>query len=130
MRKCWTTVVACLVTSVGCGAQGSKAPVADKPGSGATVALHAEPSKDDLLRGGYGPYRANNDLLFYHLDIRVDPEEKMISGTNTIRFRMLADGRRIQLDLTPQLAIDSIKMRGRVLKYTREERTVWVDFPQ
>ena len=33
--------------------------------------LHA-----DLLRGEYGPYRANNDLLFYHLDMRVDPEKK------------------------------------------------------
>ena len=87
------------------------------------------PTKDDLLRGGYGPYRANNDLLFYHLQLRVDPEAKTIRGTNTIRFRMLADGKRIQLELTPELAIDSIKLRGNPLQYTREERTVWVDFP-
>ena len=39
----------------------------------------------------YGPYRANNDLLFYHLDVRVDPEKKFISGKNTIRFKMLKD---------------------------------------
>jgi hypothetical protein len=25
-------------------------------------------SEADHLRGGYGPYRANNDLLYYHLD--------------------------------------------------------------
>src|SRR5437660_1051528 len=80
-------------------AQTKKPPVADVPGSGNTVPLHAEPTKDDLLRGSYGPYRANNDLLFYHLDIRVDPELKTIGGTNTIRFRMLEDGTRIQLDL-------------------------------
>ncbi|MDQ2925790.1 MAG: M1 family metallopeptidase [Acidobacteriota bacterium] len=104
--------------------------VTGTPGSGKAVAVHAEPTKDDLLRGGYGPYRANNDLLFYHLDIRVDPERKTIAGTNTIRFRMLADGTRIQLDLTPQLAVDSIKLKGEALKYTREERTVWVDFPR
>ena len=31
------------------------------------------PTRADLLRGQYGRYRANNDLLFYHLDVRVDP---------------------------------------------------------
>jgi len=36
------------------------------------------PTKDDLLRGGYGPYRANNDLLSYHLTLRVDPVAKTI----------------------------------------------------
>ena len=52
-----------------------------------------------MLRGAYGPYRANNDLLSYHLDIRVDPEKQFVSGRNTIRFRMLHDDNRIQLDL-------------------------------
>ena len=36
-------------------------------------------SEADYPRGGYGPYRANNDLLYYHLDARVDPE-KYLSG--------------------------------------------------
>ena len=52
----------------------------------------------DMLRGEYGRYRANNDLLFYHLNIRVDPEKKFVSGKNTIRFKMLKDDARIQLD--------------------------------
>ena len=67
-------------------------------------------TRSDLLRGAYGPYRANNDLLFYHLDIRVDPERKFIQGKNTIRFRMLKDGRRIQLDLHPALHVDKISL--------------------
>ena len=46
------------------------------------------PTRADILRGAYGPYRANNDLLFYHLDVRVDPEKKFISGKNTIRFKV------------------------------------------
>ena len=57
------------------------------------------PTRADILRGEYGRYRANNDLLYYHLDIRVDPEKKFVSGKNTIRFRMLQDDTRIQLDL-------------------------------
>jgi len=88
------------------------------------------PSKDDLLRGSYGPYRANNDLLFYKLDVRVDPVAKTIAGSNTVRFRMLEDGTRIQLELSQDLAIDGISLDGVGLKYTREERTVWIDFPQ
>src|SRR5258708_39949350 len=50
------------------------------------------PTRAEMLRGAYGPFRANNDLLYYHLDIRVDPEKKYISGKNTIRFRMTKDG--------------------------------------
>jgi hypothetical protein len=49
----------------------------------------AAQSRADMLRGEYGPYRANNDLLSYHLDIRVDPDQRSLSGRNTIRFRML-----------------------------------------
>src|ERR1700748_2207860 len=67
-----------------------------------------EPSHADILRGAYGQYRANNDLLFYHLDIRVDPEKKLVSGKNTIRFKMLKDDMRIQLDLDDALKIEKI----------------------
>jgi hypothetical protein len=59
----------------------------------------AAPTHADLLRGEYGPYRANNDLLYYRLHVRVDPEKKFLSGDNSIRFKMLQDGTRIQLDL-------------------------------
>ena len=89
-----------------------------------------EPTHADLLRGAYGPYRANNDLLFYHLNLRVDPEKKFVSGSNEIRFKMLADGTRIQLELFPTLQIDSIKMSKDPLKYERDGGTFFVDFPK
>jgi len=88
------------------------------------------PSRADILRGEYGLYRANNDLLFYHLDIRVDPEKKFISGKNTIRFRMLKDGTRIQLDLHAALAIEKILLGDTALQYERELGAVFVDFPE
>src|SRR5215469_14981674 len=65
-------------------------------------------SEADQLRGSYGPYRANNDLLYYYLDVRVDPENEMLTGKNVIRFRMLQPGTRIQLDLVPAFNIDKI----------------------
>jgi len=90
----------------------------------------AQPTQADILRGGYGPYRANNDLLYYHLDVRVDPEKKFLSGKNTIRFKMLRDGTRIQLDLTAALHIDKILLDTAPLQYKRDSGAVFVDFPE
>jgi aminopeptidase N len=88
-----------------------------------------QPSRADILRGAYSPHRANNDLLSYDLDIRVDPEKKFISGKNTIRFKMLKDDTRIQLDLFANLKVEKILHGTTELKYTRELGTVFVDFP-
>ncbi|MGA8274204.1 MAG: M1 family metallopeptidase [Candidatus Sulfotelmatobacter sp.] len=88
------------------------------------------PTRDDILRGGWGPYRSNNRLLYYHLDVRVDPEKKFLSGKNTIRFRMLKDGNRIQIDLRDLFKIDKILFGTTELKYTREENSVFIDFPE
>jgi aminopeptidase N len=90
----------------------------------------AAPTHADILRGEYGEYRANNDLLFYHLDIRVDPEKKSISGKTTIRFKMLKDGSRIQLDLRDPLNVDKILLGATELKYVRDSGAVFVDFPE
>lgn len=99
-------------------------------GTSAGQAPPATPTRADILRGDYGAFRANNDLLFYHLDIRVDPEKKYLSGKNTIRFKMLEDGRRIQLDLHAALNVDKILLGDAVLKYERDSGAVFVDFPE
>lgn len=104
----------------------------------ATIALPLEaqtppaaPDKSmgDVLRGAYGPYRANNDLLSYHLDVRVDPEKKFLSGKNTIRFKMLKDDARIQLDLHDALKVDKILLGKTTLRYERMAGAVFVFFP-
>jgi aminopeptidase N len=88
------------------------------------------PARADILRGEYGRYRANNDLLHYDLDVRVDPDKKAISGKNTIRFKMLKDDTRIQLELYANLNIDKILRGPATLKYERDANTVYVDFPE
>ncbi len=88
------------------------------------------PSRANILRGEYGRYRANNDLLFYHLDVRVDPEKKFLSGKNTIRFKMLQDDTRIQLDLYANLTVEKITFGRKELKYERELNAVFIDFPE
>ena len=88
------------------------------------------PTRADILRGDYGRYRANNDLLHYDLDVRVDPDKKAIAGKNTIRFKMLKDDTRIQLELYANLAVDKILFGTTPLKYERDLNTVYVDFPE
>lgn len=87
-------------------------------------------TRKDSLRGTYGPFRENNDLLSYGLEIKVDPEQKSVTGKNVIHFAMLEDGDRIQLDLFDNMNIDSILFRGEELSYTREFNAVFVDFPE
>ena len=109
-----------------------------------SVATPKAPTHADILRGEYGRYRANNDLLFYDLDIRVDPEKKFVSGKNRIRFKMLKDDNRIQLDLYDNLKVDKIvqvfesegsKVQPLAhlsipLKYERDSGAVFIDFSQ
>ena len=87
-------------------------------------------TRGDILRGEYGRYRANNDLLSYRLDVRVDPAKQFLTGRNTIRFRMLNDDNRIQIDLYAFWRIDRILLGRTPLKYTREINAVFIDFPQ
>jgi aminopeptidase N len=105
-----------------------------KVGQGAQPAVAGlAPTQEDLLRGGYGPFRANNDLLFYHLTLRVDPVAKTIAGMNVVRFRMLEDGRKIQLELTPELKLEGISFEGKALTVARaaaDSRSLYVKFPR
>ncbi len=94
----------------------------------AQILSPAAPTHADILRGEYGRYRANNDLLSYDLNIRVDPDKKFVSGKNTIRFKMLKDDTRIQLDLYDNLNIDKIMLGAKTLKYSRDSGAVFIDF--
>lgn len=100
------------------------------------------PTRAEILRGAYGPYRANNDLLYYHLDLRVDPIAKTIAGHNIVRFRMLQDGTRIQLDLTETLTVERIMLLNQeissgdipdvnavTLNFSRDSGALFIDFP-
>src|SRR5262245_22607277 len=88
------------------------------------------PTRAEVLRGEYGRYRANNDLLHYDLDVRIDPATKRISGKNAVRFKMLKDDTRIQLELFANLSVDRILLDKTELKYTRDGNTVYIDFPE
>ena len=45
-------------------------------------------TRQDTLRGSITPERAWWDLTYYHLDIKVDPDHKFISGKNTVQYKV------------------------------------------
>ncbi|MFT7377639.1 MAG: hypothetical protein ACI88Z_001469, partial [Sphingobacteriales bacterium] len=56
-------------------------------------------SKKDSLRGALSEVRSNFDVTYYHLDVKVDPEEKTLEGSNEIVFLAIEEIKKIQIDL-------------------------------
>lgn len=73
-------------------------------------------TEQDTLRGTITPERVWWDLNYYHLDVEVKPEEKFISGSNTIRYKVLEKNQVLQVDLQPPLKIEKVTQDGEVLE--------------
>ncbi len=88
-------------------------------------------TRADTLRGMLTPLRTCYDVLYYHLDVRVDPEHRTISGSNTIRFAVVSDFTALQVDLFPDMDIHQILLEGKTkLAFEREFGAVFVRFPE
>lgn len=72
-------------------------------------------TRQDTLRGSITPERAWWDLNYYHLDVDVKPDEKFISGSNTIRYKVLNENQTLQVDLQPPLRIEKVTQDGKEL---------------
>ena len=77
-------------------------------------------TRQDSLRGSITPEREWWDLTYYHLDIEVKPDEKFISGKNTVQYKVLKPHNRIQIDLQPPLEIEKVVQNGKELSFTSE----------
>lgn len=86
-------------------------------------------TRKDSLQGGLRPERTCYDVLLYDLNLKVNPEEKSISGFTKITFKFKENSSKIQLDLFENLHIDSIIWNKKQLKYNREFNAVFIDFP-
>ena len=74
-------------------------------------------TKQDTLRGSITPERAWWDLVYYHLDISVKPDEKFIEGSNTITYNVLNPSDRLQVDLQSPLKITKVEQNGNLLDF-------------
>ena len=96
-----------------------------------TTALNAQPSftRQDTLRGAITPERAWWDLTYYHLDIRVNPADSTIAGSNTIQYRVLAPGQRMQIDLQAPMKVEKVVQNGKTLSFQQDGNAWFVELP-
>ena len=86
-------------------------------------------ARQDQLRGSITPERAWWDVQHYTLALQVLPATKSLKGSNTITFKTLQTGDKLQIDLQPPLAITRVTHGGAELKFEREGNVYWVHFP-
>jgi aminopeptidase N len=77
-------------------------------------------SRQDTLRGAITPERIWWDLTYYHLDITVDPDNKYISGKNTIKYTVLNVYQTMQIDLQTPLNMTKVMQDGKELEIIHE----------
>ncbi|WP_338731023.1 M1 family metallopeptidase [Mangrovimonas cancribranchiae] len=77
-------------------------------------------TKQDTLRGSITPEREWWDLTYYHLDVDVFPEEKTISGKNTITYKVLAPHQVMQIDLQEPMQLTKATQNGKELPIKHE----------
>ena len=84
-------------------------------------------SRQDTLRGSITMERAWWDLTYYHLDIKVEPDKKYISGSNTVGYKVLESNKIMQIDLQKPMNITSITSKNKELKFTREGNAYFIE---
>jgi aminopeptidase N len=87
-----------------------------------------EITRQETLRGSVTPEREWWDLLHYDLKVEFLPQTKRLSGSNTITFKTLKPGNKMQIDLQPPLAITKVTHGNSQLKFEREGNVYWVMF--
>src|SRR5687768_10700583 len=85
-------------------------------------------TRQETLRGSITPEREWWDVLHYHLAVEFFPETKRLRGSNTITFKTLKPGQRMQIDLQPPLAVTKIIHGNSQLQFEREGNVYWVSF--
>ena len=80
----------------------------------------------DTLRGSITKERAWWDLKYYHLDIKVNPANRTISGSNTVRYTVLTECNRMQIDLQEPMNITKVTQNGKELKFERDGNAFFI----
>jgi aminopeptidase N len=83
-------------------------------------------SRQDSLRGSITKERAWWDLKYYHLDVKVNPKDSTITGSNTIKYTVLESYQTMQIDLQQPMAINRVVQNGVDLKFSREGNAYFI----
>ena len=85
-------------------------------------------TKQDTLRGSITSERAWWDLKQYYLDIKVNPEDKTISGSNKIVYSVLQEYQTMQIDLQEPMQITKVIQNNKEIEYKREGNVFYIKF--
>jgi aminopeptidase N len=80
----------------------------------------------DSLRGSITKERVWWDLKYYHLNVKVNPADKTITGSNTIRYTVLTSYNKMQIDLQEPMQIYKVAQDGKELKFERDGNAFFV----
>ena len=84
-------------------------------------------TRQDSLRGSITKERAWWDVKNYHLDIKVNPVDSTITGSNTIGYKVLQEYKLMQIDLQNPMEIYKVIQDGKELKYKREGNAFFIE---
>ncbi len=112
-RLCWAALLCLLINSA----------------NGQLMKAKEIYSKADSLRGKLTPLRTCYDIQYYHLDVKVDIDQKFISGSNLFKFKAVDRFQKLQFDLFDNLSVDQVLYQGKPLPFSREYNAVFVEFP-
>ncbi|MGO4906350.1 M1 family metallopeptidase [Flavobacterium sp. W20_MBD1_R3] len=84
-------------------------------------------TRQDTLRGSITKERAWWDVKNYHLDIKVNPADSTISGSNTIKYQVVQEYKTMQIDLQNPMQIHKVIQDGKALKYRREGNAFFIE---
>jgi aminopeptidase N len=85
-------------------------------------------SKQDYLHGKLTKIRSNFDVKMYEITVKVDIENKYISGKNKITFLANADLKKIQIDLKLPMQIEKVELQGQLLLYKQDSNAYFITF--
>lgn len=87
-------------------------------------------TRKDSLKGGLNDARTWWDLNYYHLYTKVNPNNRSISGSNLIQYKVSKSNQIMQIDLQKPMQIDSIKQNKAKLEFTSEYDAHFVELKQ
>ena len=87
-------------------------------------------TKQDTLRGSITPERAWWDLKNYHLDVKLNPQDSTLTGSNTVRYKVLTENQVMQIDLQNPMQITKILQDKKSLKFTREGQVFYIQLQE
>ena len=83
-------------------------------------AQKTEFTRQDSLRGSITAERAWWDLTYYHLSVKVNPDDSSFVGTNLIQYRVKDAAQTMQIDLQPPMEINRITQNRKEQTFKRD----------